>query len=80
MEGGEGELRLLKGESRLRAEPAMPAGSRHIEAPRLLVQREEQQRQRVRERHLWDLSSKRPRDEEVSPVESASELAVRAPL
>jgi hypothetical protein len=80
MEAGEGELRLLEGESRLSAEPAMPAGRRHIEPPRLLVQGKEQERQRVRERHLRDLSSERPRDEQVAPIESASELTVRAPL
>ena len=58
----------------------MPAGRRHIEAPQLLVQREEQQSQRVGERHVRDLSSERPRDEQVASVEGASELAVRAPL
>ena len=77
---GDGKLRLCKGQPRLGAESGVPWGSGRVEPPRLLVEREEQQRQRVRERHLRDVSSERPGDEQVAPVESAFELAVRAPL
>jgi hypothetical protein len=80
IEGGNGKLRLRKRQPRLVAEPSMPTGRRRLEPPRLLVERQQQQRQRVRERHLRELGRERPGEKEVPPFESAFELAVCAPL
>jgi hypothetical protein len=58
----------------------MPAWCCFLEAPRLLLERQQQQRQRVCERDLGKLRRRRPGEQEVPPFEGALELAVRAPL
>ena len=80
IEGGDGKLRLRERQSRLVARPGMPPGSRRVEPPRLLVEREEEECKRVGKRHLRELGGERPSYQQVSPVESATELAVRAPV
>jgi hypothetical protein len=80
MERGEGELCLREGQPSLVAEPGVPARRGSFEAPRLLVERQQQQRQGVREGNLRELRRHRPCEQEVPPVESAFELAVDAPL
>jgi hypothetical protein len=80
LERGEGELRLGERQPDLGAEPGVPAGRGSLEAPRLLVQRQQQQRQGIRDRDLRKLRRLRPSEQEVLPGESALELAVGAPL
>jgi len=57
----------------------VPTRSRLLEPPRLLVERQ-QQRQGVREWNARELRRLRLGQQKVPPVESAFELAVRAPL
>jgi hypothetical protein len=80
IERRDGELRLGQGQPSLGAQAGVPAGRRRVEAPALLIEREQQQRERVGERHPRKLGREPPRGKEVAPVESALELAVRAPL
>jgi hypothetical protein len=80
IERGDGELRLGERRPRLVAEPGVPAGRCRLEPRRLLIERQQQQRERVSERHLRKLGRENPRHQEVPPGERASELAIRAPL
>jgi hypothetical protein len=80
MERGDGKLRLRERQPRLVAQPGVPAGRCRFEAPRLLVERQQQQRESVGERDLRELGRERPGQQEVLSGERAFELAVRAPL
>jgi hypothetical protein len=80
VERGQGELCLREREPRLVAQPSVPARRGSLEPPRLLIEGQQHQRQGVRERYLRKLRRQRPREQEVSPIESALELAVRAAL
>jgi hypothetical protein len=61
------------------ARPCLPARCCCLKSPRLLVERQQQQRQRVRERDLRELRRQRPGQHEVPPLESTFELAICAP-
>jgi hypothetical protein len=74
LEGNERKLRFVERQPRLGAQAGVPARRRRLEPPRLLVERQQQQRQGVRERDLRELRRHRPGQQEVPPFESAFEL------
>jgi hypothetical protein len=80
LERGEGKLRLRERQPDLGTQPGVPARGCSLKSPWLLVKRQQQQRQGVREWDLWELRRRRPGQQEVPPFESAFELAVDAPL
>jgi hypothetical protein len=80
IQGADGQLRLREGQPGLGAEPGVPARRRRLVAPRLLFERQQQERQSVGERDLWELRRERPGKQQVPAGESAVELAVGAPM
>jgi hypothetical protein len=80
VECGEGKLCLGERQPRLVAQPGVPARCCSLEAPGLLIERQQQQRLGVRERDLGELRRHRPGQQEFPMFERASELAVGAPL
>jgi hypothetical protein len=60
LDGGESELRLRKRQPGLGTQTGVPARRGGLEPPRLLVERQQQQRQGIRERDLRKLCRRGP--------------------
>jgi hypothetical protein len=67
LERGEGKLRLGKRQVGLGAETCVPARRRFLEPPRLLVKRQQQQRQGVGEWDRWKLRRQCPGEQKFRP-------------
>ena len=79
-ERGDGELGLRQRQPGIGTEPGKPARSGRFEPPRLLVERQQEERQGVGERDFGELPRHAPREEEIPSGEGALELAVGAPF